>query len=246
MKKLLSLLLALVMVFGLVACGTADTTPSTEASVETTAAPTEEEVVSAPFKVVVTDLDGTEATFEYTSEAETVGEVLLAEGLIAGDESDYGLYVTSVNGITADWATENAYWAFYINGEYAMTGVDSTEITDGATYSFVKTVSYTELGEGATDFYLTVQDVDGTVTKFLIHTDAITVGEALLALELIAGDESDYGLYVTSVNGITADWDSEKSYWAFYIDGEYAQTGVDSTEIVVGTSYELVKTVSEE
>lgn len=67
--------------------------------------------------------------------------LLLAEGLIAGDESDYGLYVTSVNGITADWATENAYWAFYINGEYAQTGVDSTEIVAGTTYELVKTVS---------------------------------------------------------------------------------------------------------
>ena len=249
MKKLLSLLLALVMVFGLVACGTTDapeTDPSTEPSVETTNAPTDAESTGASFTVVVTDLDGSEATFEYTSEAETVGAALLAEGLIAGDESDYGLYVTSVNGITADWATENAYWAFYIDGEYAMTGVDATELTDGATYSFVKTVSYTELGEGTTDFYFTAKDVDGTVTKYLIHTDAATVGEALLALELIAGDESEYGLYVTTVNGITADWDTEKAYWAFYIDGEYAQTGVDATEIVAGATYELAKTVSEE
>jgi len=237
------------MAFGLIACGTADapeTDPSTEPSVESTTAPTDAETAGVSFKVIVTDVDGTETTFEYTSEAETVGEALLAEGLIAGDESDYGLYVTSVNGITADWATENAYWAFYIDGEYAQTGVDATEITEGATYSFVKTVSYTELGEGATDFYFTAKDVDGTVTKYLIHTDATTVGEALLALELIAGDESDYGLYVTTVNGITADWDTEKAYWAFYIDGEYAMTGVDATEIVAGATYELVKTVSEE
>ena len=246
MKKLLSLLMALVMVFTLAACGTPSapetTAPATEAPVETTAAP---EPAGIAFTVVVTDLDGTEATFQYTSDAATVGEALLAEGLIAGDESDYGLYVTTVNGITADWATENAYWAFYINGEYAQTGVDATEITEGAVYSLTKTVSYTPMGEGATPFYLTVKDVDGTVTKFQINTDAATVGEALLALELIAGDESDYGLYVTTVNGITADWDTEKAYWAFYIDGEYAQTGVDTTKIVAGTTYELVKTVSE-
>lgn len=249
MKKLLSLLLALVMAFGLVACGNTnapETDPSTEAHAETTSAPTEEEVVGVPFTVVVTDVDGTETTFEYTSDAVTVGEALLAEGLIAGDESDYGLYVTTVNGITADWATENAYWAFYINGEYAQTGVDSTEITEGAVYSLTKTISYTVMGEGATTFYLTVKNVDGTVTKFQINTDAATVGEALLALELIAGEDSAYGLYINSVNGITADWDTEKAYWAFYINGEYATTGVDTTEIVAGTTYELVKTVSEE
>lgn len=250
MKKLISLLLVLVMAFGLVACGTADAPETTEGTTEATSAETtastEAEVAGVAFTVVVTDLDGTETTFEYTSDAESVGAALLAEGLIAGDESEYGLYVTSVNGITADWTTENAYWAFYIDGEYAQTGVDATEITEGTTYSFVKTISYTVMGEGSTTFYFTAQDVDGAVTKYEIHTDATTVGEALLALELIAGDDSEYGLYVTSVNGITADWDTEKAYWAFYIDGEYAQTGVDATEIVAGSTYEMVKTVSEE
>ena len=246
MKKIIALFLALVMALSLVACGgtdTPDTTPSTEPSVEST--PAASDSVGASFTVVVTDLDGTESTFEYTSEAETVGEALVAEGLIAGDESEWGLMVTTVNGITADWATENAYWAFYIDGEYAQTGVDSTEITAGATYEMIKTISYTELGEGETTFYVTVKDVDGTVTKFLIHTDAKTVGEALLAVDLIAGDESEYGLYVTSVNGITADWEAEKAYWAFYIGEEYAQTGVDATDIVADTEYSFVKTISE-
>ena len=245
MKKIIALLLALVMALSLVACGgtdTPDTTPSTEPSVEST--PAASDSVGASFTVVVTDLDGSESTFEYTSEAETVGEALVAEGLIAGDESEWGLMVTTVNGITADWATENAYWAFYIDGEYAQTGVDATELTDGATYSFTKTISYTVMGEGAATFYFTAQDLDGTVTKYEIHTDAKTVGEALVALELVSGDESDWGLMVTTVNGITADWATENAYWAFYINGEYAQTGVDATEITDGATYSFVKTIS--
>ena len=56
--------------------------------------------------------------------------------LIAGDESEYGLYVKMVNGITADYDADGVYWAFYINGEYAATGVDSTPITEGESYSF--------------------------------------------------------------------------------------------------------------
>ena len=247
MKKIIALFLALVMLASLVACGgtdTPDTTPSTEPSVEST--PAASDSVGASFTVVVTDLDGTESTFEYTPEAETVGEALVAEGLIAGDESEWGLMVTTVNGITADWATENAYWAFYINGEYAQTGVDTTDITAGATYSMIKTISYTVKGEGATKFYLDVVNTDKTITKFEIHTDKKTVGEALLELELIAGTTSDYGLYITTVNGITADWDTEKAYWAFYIGGEYAQTGVDATDIVAGKVYALEKTVSAE
>lgn len=260
MKKLIALALALVMLVSLVACGGSNTpttdpstNPSTNPSTSPSTAPStnpatnpsqDEPDLGATFTVVVTDLDGSETTFQYTSEAATVGEALLAEGLIAGDQSDWGLMVTTVNGITADWATENAYWAFYINGEYAMTGVDSTELIDGATYSFVKTVSYTVLGEGTTTFYFTAKDVDGTVTKYEIHTDATTVGAALVALNVISGDKSDWGLYVTTVNGITADWATENAYWAFYIDGAYAQTGVDATEITAGATYEMVKTIS--
>ena len=65
-----------------------------------------------------------------------MGAALLELGLIAGDDSAYGLYVKTVNGVTVDYDTDKQYWAFYINGEYAMTGVDSTEITEGAEYSF--------------------------------------------------------------------------------------------------------------
>lgn len=93
------------------------------------------------------------------------------------------------------------------------------------------------LGEGNTVFPFTVVDGDGNETKFEIHTDKETVGEALEELNLIAGDESEYGLYVKTVNGITADYDADGVYWAFYVNGEYAETGVDSTRIAEGESY---------
>ena len=57
-------------------------------------------------------------------------------GLISGEESQYGLYVKTVNGITLDYDKDGKYWAFYIGGEYAVTGVDTTEITAGSTYTF--------------------------------------------------------------------------------------------------------------
>lgn len=93
------------------------------------------------------------------------------------------------------------------------------------------------LGEGKTEFTFTVVDKDGNETQFEIHTDKETVGEALLELDLIAGDEGEYGLYVKTVNGITADYDVDQTYWAFYVNDEYAQTGVDSTTITAGDSY---------
>lgn len=93
------------------------------------------------------------------------------------------------------------------------------------------------LGEGSTQFTLIVVDQEGGETQFEIHTDKETVGEALLELELIAGEESGYGLYVKTVNGITADYDKDGVYWAFYVNGEYAQTGIDSAKITEGESY---------
>ena len=113
-----------------------ETAPETE-SVEST----EASVIvlgegSTKFQFVVVDADGNETDFEIHTDKETVGEALLEENLIAGDDSEYGLYVKTVNGITADYDTDQTYWAFYINGEYAATGVDSTPVTEGDTYSF--------------------------------------------------------------------------------------------------------------
>ena len=97
----------------------------------------------------------------------------------------------------------------------------------------------TVLGEGATSFDLTVVDGDGNESTFTVNTDETTVGAALLALDFIAGDESDYGLYVKTVNGITADYDVDGTYWAFYVNGEYATSGVDTTDITADTDYAL-------
>jgi len=98
-------------------------------------------------------------------------------------------------------------------------------------------VSVNKLGEGKTQFNFTVVDKDGNETAFDIHTDKTTVGDALLELNLIAGEEGAYGLYVKTVNGITADYDVDQTYWAFYVNGEYATAGVDATDIEAGATY---------
>lgn len=92
-------------------------------------------------------------------------------------------------------------------------------------------------GEGETIFNFDVTDLEGSTTSFEIHTDKTIVGEALLELGLIEGEPSEYGLYVKKVNGIEADFDKDQTYWAFYINGEYAMSGVDTTEIEADTSY---------
>ena len=93
------------------------------------------------------------------------------------------------------------------------------------------------LGKGQTVFNFVVVDKDGNETKFEIHTDKPTVGEALLEIKLIEGEDGPYGLYVKTVNGITADYDVDQTYWAFYINGEMAMTGVDATNVEAGATY---------
>jgi len=95
----------------------------------------------------------------------------------------------------------------------------------------------TVVGQGQTQFAFTVVDKEGNETAFEVHTDKETVGEALLDAGLIAGEESEYGLYVKEVNGITADYDVDQTYWAFYVNGEYASSGVDTTAIEEGAAY---------
>lgn len=123
MKRTISVLLALVMLFTLAACGK------------------KTEKLSDPvsFTVIVTDLGGNKTTFEYTSEAASVGEALVAEGLVVGHEASYGLYIDAVNGIAANWDKDQTYWAFYINGEYATTGISDTEITADTIYGLTLT-----------------------------------------------------------------------------------------------------------
>ena len=95
----------------------------------------------------------------------------------------------------------------------------------------------TSVGEGQTAFLFTVVDADGKETAFDVHTDETTVGAALLALGLIDGDDSEYGLYVKTVNGETADYDKDGAYWAFYVNGEYAMASVDAYTPEAGTTY---------
>lgn len=108
-----------------------------------------------------------------------------------------------------------------------------TGVWENATY-----LEDTELGKGEKTALVEVKAEDQTV-KFTINTDKKTVGAALLEHELIEGEDGEFGLYIKVVNGITADYDIDKSYWAFYVDGEYANSGVDTTEIKEGVTYQL-------
>ncbi len=96
-----------------------------------------------------------------------------------------------------------------------------------------------EIGEGDTVFPLTVVFPDGKTAAYEVHTDADTVGAALLGCGLIAGEDGPYGLYIKTVAGTTLDYDTDKMYWAFYENDAYAISGVDKTAIADGVTYSL-------
>ncbi len=119
-----------------------------------------------------------------------------------------------------------------------MTGCNDntkTNVSSGVTETSKSEV--TKVGEGDTKFDFTVIDKDGKETYFEVSTNKTTVGEALLDAKLIAGENGDYGLYVKTVNDITLDFNTDGLYWAFYVNGEYAMSGVDTTEIKSGEVY---------
>lgn len=89
--------------------------------------------------VEVVHSDERTANFTYHTDAEYLGEVLAAEGLVEGEQGDYGLYITTVDGEEADYDEDGAYWALMCNGEYAQTGADTTPIRDGDTFQLVYT-----------------------------------------------------------------------------------------------------------
>ena len=144
-SSLLCMMLIVAMAFTTVACKTNDNGANSQSVAEAqtteaqTTAETENTVLGegqTKFAFVVADKDGNETNFEIHTDKTVVGEALLEVGLIEGETSEYGLFVKSVNGITADYNVDQTYWAFYVNGEYATAGVDTTTIEEGATYSF--------------------------------------------------------------------------------------------------------------
>ena len=93
------------------------------------------------YTFTVIDAEGEETVHKLTTDEEMLGDALMNEGLLEGEEGEYGLYVKSVDGITADESNQE-WWCLTKGGEAVMTGVDSTPVEDGAAYEFTLTVGW--------------------------------------------------------------------------------------------------------
>lgn len=78
--------------------------------------------------VEVVNLEGQSTEHTYHTDAEYLGQLLIDEGLAEGETSEYGLFITTVDGITVEG---NQWWAISKSGEMTTTGADTTPIEDG-------------------------------------------------------------------------------------------------------------------
>ena len=88
--------------------------------------------------ILIVHKDGTEKKLEYGTDLEYLADLLLEKALVTGYASEeYGFTIESVDGVTADWAADSAYWALYEGEEYATTSAAGIVLTDGGVYKLV-------------------------------------------------------------------------------------------------------------
>ena len=85
--------------------------------------------------IFIDHLSGEDKTLEIKTDAEFLRGALEQETLIDGENSQYGFFVTSVDGEKADDAKQQ-WWGYTKSGEYVETGVDQTPIADGDSFEF--------------------------------------------------------------------------------------------------------------
>ena len=124
-KKMIVLALVLVAVIGLMAgLFIANKPQAVEGSKQVT--------------ITIIHKDGTEKNLEYGTDLEFLSQLLLEKELVTGYESEeFGFTIESVDGVTADWSKDNAYWALYEGDEYATSSAAGIVLTDGGVYKLI-------------------------------------------------------------------------------------------------------------
>ena len=99
-------------------------------------------------------------------------------------------------------------------------------------------VTRPQVQEGDKTIVVQVVHGDASQKEFTYRTGAAYLGEVLLAERLVEGEQSAYGLFITAVDGETAQ-DSLRQWWCITKAGERVDTGVDATPIADGDCFEL-------
>ena len=97
-----------------------------------------EAAAEATFTVVDADGNSTEIALSLT-EGEKLSDALVAAGVISKEEAAAG-FVTTVNGVTADYNADGAWWCLTdAAGEMTTVGVADIELHNGDSYAFTYT-----------------------------------------------------------------------------------------------------------
>ena len=111
---------------------------SEAASSEAASGQAEDAKVKAEFTVTGADGESQTFTLEVT-DGEKLSDALVEAGLISEEEAAAG-FVTTVNGETADWDKDQAWWCLTdATGEMTTVGVADIALHDGDSYAFVYT-----------------------------------------------------------------------------------------------------------
>lgn len=116
-------------------------TSSPASTTSTTTAGDTEPTGAKAVTVKVVLADGTSTDFTYHTDAVYLGELIQEEGLVQGEMGAYGLFIQTVNGVTADEANQE-WWCITKGGEMVMTGADVTPLADGDQFELTLTVGY--------------------------------------------------------------------------------------------------------
>ncbi len=92
--------------------------------------------------VVVTNKEGKDKTFTYTTDEKYLGPVLREEGLVTGHYDGDSFFIDAVDGLTADYSVDESWWQVLAEGEAALVGVDEIAIKDGGSYQLVYTIGF--------------------------------------------------------------------------------------------------------
>ena len=101
--------------------------------------------------------------------------------------------------------------------------------------------------EGAKTVTIEVVNKAGQTTTYTVHTDAEYLKDVMDEADGLTyvGEEGEYGTMVNTVNGETADYSVDSSYWAFYVNGDYCNYGISEQPVSDGDTFRIVYTISE-
>lgn len=134
-NKVLSLVLALMMLFSMAACNNANTDEG-----KTTKQPQTSQFAKT-ITVEVVKADKTKKSFTINTDEDFLRGALEQEKLVSGTESEYGLFIKTVDGYTVD-DSKQEWWCITKGGETVNTGVDSTPIADADSFEITLTVGF--------------------------------------------------------------------------------------------------------